>query len=101
MSSTEPAQSDSPTPAPTQLRRLLIQHFDLEELRDLCFDLEVDYDSLRGDDKRVKTRELVAYMERMKRLLRQRLFCVLALRRGAGACISILGNIKYAALAQE
>lgn len=48
----------------TKLRQLLIRHFDLEEFRDLCFDLGVDSEALGGEGGEAKVRELVAYMER-------------------------------------
>jgi len=47
-----------------QLREQIDRYFDREELRTLCFDLGVDYDSLRGEGKKAKARELVALMER-------------------------------------
>ncbi len=52
----------------TKLRQLLIDSFDAGELRDLCFDLEVDYDSLRGEGKAGKARELIAHLERRRRV---------------------------------
>ena len=53
---------------PRILRPILVDRFDLEELRTLCFDLGVDYDSLRGEGKEAKARELVGYIERRGRL---------------------------------
>jgi hypothetical protein len=50
----------------TKLRRNLIEHFNLSELRDLCFDMNVDYESLTGENKADKARELVAYCERIQ-----------------------------------
>jgi hypothetical protein len=50
------------------LRRTLSELFDQEELRDLAFDLAVDYDSLPGPAKRGKARELVAFFRRHGRL---------------------------------
>ena len=55
-----------------QLRDLIVDTFDDEELRNLCFELRVDYDNLRGEGKASKARELVAHMDRrgeMARLL--------------------------------
>jgi LuxR family glucitol operon transcriptional activator len=46
------------------LHDLLVTHFDLEELRTLCFNLRVDYDSLPGEGKAGKVRELVGYCDR-------------------------------------
>jgi len=51
-----------------QLRQSLIESFDDNELRDLCFDLRIDYESLPGEGKSAKARELVTYCERHKRL---------------------------------
>ncbi len=54
--------------SPVDLRRILTLLFDEEELRTLCFDLNVDYDSLRGEGKAAKARELVALAERIGQL---------------------------------
>jgi DNA-binding NtrC family response regulator len=51
---------------PAALRRTLDEKFDLEEIQDLCFDLDIDFDNLPGDGK--KARELVAYCRRHDRL---------------------------------
>lgn len=48
----------------TQLRRILVKRFDEGELRTLCFDLGVDYESLPVEGKANKARELVAYCDR-------------------------------------
>jgi formylglycine-generating enzyme required for sulfatase activity len=47
-----------------RLRDILVNHFDTEELRTLCFDLGTDYDNLGGEGKAGKVRELVAFLER-------------------------------------
>jgi len=47
-----------------RLRRWLMRHFDEEELRTLCFDLDVDYDALGGKGKTGKVTELVAWFDR-------------------------------------
>lgn len=52
----------------TRLRHLLTTCFDKEELRTLCFDLEVDYDSLPAQGKANKARELVVHLERRGRI---------------------------------
>ncbi len=51
--------SSSSTVSLTALRRTLDEKFDLEEVKNLCFDLGIDFDDLPGEGK--KTRELVAY----------------------------------------
>ena len=47
-----------------KLRQLLVSHFSESELRDICFDLGVDYEDLPGESKSDKARELVTYFER-------------------------------------
>ncbi len=48
-------------PEPRLLRQTLIHHFNTEELRDLCFDLGLDFEQLPGNEKRSKARSLVEY----------------------------------------
>lgn len=50
------------------LRQLITEYFDDDELRTLCFDLSVDYESLPSMGKAGKARDLVAYMQRNGRL---------------------------------
>jgi DNA-binding NtrC family response regulator len=49
-----------------RLRQTLTEKFDQEEIQDLCFDLDIDFDGLRGEAK--KARELVAYCRRHDRM---------------------------------
>jgi len=51
-----------------QLRRIFVSRFDEDELRTLCFDLDLDYDNLAGEGKAGKARELVGYLERHDRI---------------------------------
>ncbi|MCP4545489.1 MAG: phosphotransferase [bacterium] len=51
-----------------ELRRVLGDRFDAGELRDLCFDLGVDYDELSGKVKADKVRALLGYLERRARI---------------------------------
>jgi formylglycine-generating enzyme required for sulfatase activity len=46
------------------LRRLLIDHFNLEELKVLCFDLHSDYEGLAGDTKTTKIHNFIMYLKR-------------------------------------
>ena len=50
------------------LHNALDSTFNLEELRTLCFKLQIDYDNLRGGVKQAKARELVLHFERRNRL---------------------------------
>ena len=50
------------------IRQLIIDHFDESELRTLCFDLGIDYESLPGRGKAEKARELIAYCLRTNEL---------------------------------
>lgn len=60
-----PAQGDvSEQGRRTMLRQRLETYFNESELRNLSFDLGVDYESLPGEGKASKARELVAYCER-------------------------------------
>jgi hypothetical protein len=52
----------------TSLHRLLDQTFSLEEIRTLCFDLGMDYDSVRGEGKSARIRELILALARNGRL---------------------------------
>jgi internalin A len=53
---------------PVQLRQILVERFDWEELETLCYDLGIDFQSLKGDSKAGKARELIAYLSRRERL---------------------------------
>lgn len=44
-----------------RLRHALVDSFDLDELRTLCFDLGMDFESLPGQSKPAKAREMVNY----------------------------------------
>jgi hypothetical protein len=50
------------------LRQKLADHFSQDELRILCFDLDVDYEELKGEGKTNKAMELVAYLKRRGRI---------------------------------
>lgn len=51
-----------------QLYQKLNHHFDEEELRTLCFSLQVEYDTLPAQGKSNKARELVNYLARRDRI---------------------------------
>lgn len=55
---------------PVVLRHALIDYFDMEELRTLCFDLGVDFDALPGKGKGGKARDLIIYWQRRDELHR-------------------------------
>jgi hypothetical protein len=56
--------------AMAKLRRLLTQNLNLTELKVVCFDIGVDFDSLSGDDKAAKIVELLLYLRRHNELQR-------------------------------
>ena len=75
LSSSSPRQDTTQVPPAAEatahasaLRRILVERFDLEELRTLCFDLSIDYDALRGEGKEARARELIAYLQRRRQL---------------------------------
>ena len=51
---------------PGELRRTLDARFSREEIKDLCFDLDIDFENLPGQGK--KAREVVAHCRRNERL---------------------------------
>jgi tetratricopeptide (TPR) repeat protein len=51
-----------------ELRDFVDRYFDDNELRELCFDLGVDYESLPAAGKSARARELVTYCQRRNRL---------------------------------
>ncbi|MFL7837850.1 MAG: hypothetical protein ACK2U0_09110 [Candidatus Promineifilaceae bacterium] len=51
-----------------RLRKLLVKHFDLDELRLLCFDLGLDYEELARDNKSTKMHDLITYLQRREQL---------------------------------
>lgn len=53
----------------TALRDKLLEHFDEDGLREICFQLPgIDYEDLSGDHRRSKARELVQQMDRIGRI---------------------------------
>lgn len=46
------------------LRDQITASFNIDELKDLCFELQIDYEDLPGDSKRAKVRELIEYCQR-------------------------------------
>jgi WD40 repeat protein len=52
----------------TDLRQKVVAHFEDEELRDLCFDLGVEYKGLPGEGATAKARELIAHLDRVGRI---------------------------------
>lgn len=50
--------------ARSRLRENLVDFFSLEELKTLCRDMQIDFDSLGGEGKAGKVRELIAFLER-------------------------------------
>ena len=56
-------------PEPRLLRQVLTHHFNVEEQRNLCFDLGVDYEELQGSEKGSKARELVLFWQNRRDLM--------------------------------
>lgn len=52
----------------TSLHQLLNEHFNLAEIRTLCFNLDVDYESVSGEEKQSRIRELLLALGRHGRL---------------------------------
>ncbi len=67
-----PSQSPSALPLPTldhkALFDLIFIHFDLSEIRGVCFEMKIEYESLPGDGTRNdKVRELIKHCDRHNR----------------------------------
>lgn len=52
----------------TELYQLINHHFNLEEIRTLCFNLNVDYESVPGEEKSSQIREVLLALGRNGRL---------------------------------
>ncbi|MCP5098828.1 MAG: hypothetical protein GY943_25030 [Chloroflexi bacterium] len=62
-------ETNPPQPVdPRKLLRALIELFNENELRDLCFELSLDYENLPPGGKKDKAREMILYHSRRKRL---------------------------------
>ena len=62
------SEGEVPHTQRVKLRQSLVDSFGDQELRTLCFDLQVDYENLPAEGKAGKVRELVAQLERMGRV---------------------------------
>jgi len=51
-----------------ELRKKIATHFSDDEIKTLCFDLNVDYEALKGDTKSTRARELILDRERKEQL---------------------------------
>ena len=60
----------------SRLRRGLVECFNLQELEDLCFELNIRYDSLPGQEIGSKARELIGFLQRRGRLFELLEICV-------------------------
>jgi hypothetical protein len=50
------------------IQKQLVKHFDLSELKTLCFELNIDYEAIAGETKPDKSRELVKFAYRTGRI---------------------------------
>jgi hypothetical protein len=80
-----------------RLLEAIDRHFDGEELRTLCFELEVDYDSLPARGKINKARELIKYCERSRRLDRLVDLCrqYLHVEQGGKWCLQMIQSPTF------
>ncbi|MCP5095145.1 MAG: AAA family ATPase [Chloroflexi bacterium] len=70
-------------PEPGTLRQILLHHFTVEELRNLCFDMDLDFEELPGREKGSKARSIVEYWRNRRELEK----LVAAIRRERGLLI--------------
>ncbi|MCB9420751.1 MAG: hypothetical protein H6667_13170 [Ardenticatenaceae bacterium] len=50
------------------IRKQLVEYFNNSELQELCFQLDVDYEIINGENKLDKARELLTYLNRRNRM---------------------------------
>lgn len=50
------------------LQQQLVEHFDLDDMNELCFLLKIDFEEIAGDTKTAKARELVKFCYRNGRI---------------------------------
>ena len=67
-STSDTGSGERKRPFDTLLRDRLSQHFDMGELRDLCLELNLDFESIAGANKTEKVTELMLYLERRNQL---------------------------------
>ncbi|HSH02934.1 MAG TPA: hypothetical protein VLL52_10480 [Anaerolineae bacterium] len=79
-SSTTEAQPSPPTPKPagvtpitidtpvTQIAQYLIAQYNLSEMKDIAFDLDINWEDISGQGKRVKIQNFVLHLERNQQL---------------------------------
>jgi hypothetical protein len=51
-----------------KLRDMIVLYFSEEEVKDICFVMNIDYDNLPGEEKLSKTRELLQHCKRRGRV---------------------------------
>jgi len=54
---------------PPKMHKTIVTHFSLDEIREICFDLLLDFDELGPGGKSVKTRGLIEMCQRQRRLV--------------------------------
>ena len=64
----EPAIAIMQNEDAVKLKGQLDTYYNLNELRMICFDLDIDYDKLAGDEKSSKINSLVAYVAKSKQI---------------------------------
>jgi hypothetical protein len=67
MTDSPPSNGEKPVD-PRKLLRALVDLFSEQDLKDLCFDVQVDYENLEGTAKKHKARELIKHFSRRHRI---------------------------------
>ena len=73
LSTVQPSSSQNPSNTLANERlpdllELLVKRFSEDELKTLCFHLQIDYDDLPADGKTGKARELISFLDRRERV---------------------------------
>ncbi len=51
-----------------ELLHKIVRYFDEDELETICFDLDLDYNNLKGGQKKARVREMIITLEKLKRI---------------------------------
>jgi hypothetical protein len=60
----------------SSLREILEEHFDLGEIEELCFEMQIDFENLEGTSKKTKILSLLNYCQRHSRVNELRRLCI-------------------------
>ena len=72
----QPMINNSASQFQSELRKGIVKCFGISDLKVLCADLDIDYESLGGENKEAKTLELILYMSRRGQITKLLQYCI-------------------------